>query len=175
MSTRHTSRVIRTAILLGGGLLLWTATSGALRGGDGLRARTRAFLQSIRISIATSEYFPSTGELTYVHTRHAADGDHVEVSRFSAAQVAQQLASGGPLFEAVHPSPEGEVVGLLVNQAACRGVEWVRKAGTRFVPPGEDESSRAFIEWRRESRRWVISSFGDESFDDGRMPDWVCS
>lgn len=144
--------------------------------GDALGAISRRFLNAIRGGTADDirRYFPRTGDLTYRHTRHGHDGDHLEVWRFTGEDAGRQLDAEGPLFEAVQPSPEGQTIGVFVYQVQCRGITWKRVHETRFVPPGADASSPVFVEWRRESRRWVISAIGDESFANDSIPEWDC-
>ena len=33
---------------------------------------------------------------------------------------------------------------------------WTKVKGNKFVPPGDDVTSRTYVKWRRESGRWVI-------------------
>lgn len=156
--------------------LSFPAPSGSAQGiAGGLGSTMHAFLKRLQgMPGEFQPYLPRTGDLTYIHTTHSPEGDSVRVSRFTVEEVAVQLQSGGPIFEALYHSPEHQVVGLLVNQVECRGIKWRRVTITRFVPPGADASSPVFVEWRREGRTWVISSFGDESFAGDMRPNWGC-
>jgi hypothetical protein len=69
--------------------------------------------------------------------------------------------------------PQAQTIGLFAHQVMMRGVEWRRVSGTRFVPPGETAASAIFVEWRREGSKWVVSSFGDESFSRLPLPPWI--
>lgn len=140
-----------------------------------LDQRMRAFLESVRHGGAdtAAAYFPSSGDWSYVHTSHRDDGDRVGVWRFPSAQ-AQQAIRRGPLRKVFSIDYHGQQIGLFAHQVMNRGTEWRRVRGNRYVPPGASASSPVFVEWRREGDAWVVSSFGDESFPNGRLPEWCC-
>lgn len=47
---------------------------------------------------------------------------------------------------------------------------WRRAGRTRFVPPdAKPGSKRVFVEWRLEDGRWVVSSYGDEAYEEPRL------
>ena len=130
-----------------------------------LRARNSAFLTAVdRVGPeGILDFFPAKGDFTYVHTAHQISGDHRRVWRFPAEQKGDAITKG-PLWESFEIQVENQTLGLFAYQIMVRGVEWHRVSGTRFVPPGESASSPIFVEWRREGPKWVVSSFGDESF-----------
>lgn len=139
-----------------------------------LRARNLAFLTAVD-SVGPEgilEFFPGKGDFTYVHTAHQISGDHRRVWRFPAEQTGDAIAKG-PLWESFASQVENQTVGLFAHQITMRGVKWHRVSGTRFVPPGETASSPIFVEWRREGSKWVVSSFGDESFSRLPLPPWM--
>jgi hypothetical protein len=139
-----------------------------------LAARTRAFLTAINDvgPEGILEFFPSEGHFTYVHTSHQTTGDHRGVWRFAAEQKEDAIRNG-PLWASFEFQFENQTIGLFAHQIMMRGVRWRRVSGTRFVPPGETASSAIFVEWRREGSRWVVSSFGDESFSRLPLPPWM--
>jgi hypothetical protein len=139
-----------------------------------LAARTRAFLTTVNDvgPEGILEFFPSQGQFTYVHTSHQRTGDHRRVWRFPAGQKGDAIQNG-PLWPSFAFQVENQTVGLFAHQIMMRGVQWHRVSGTRFVPPGETASSAIFVEWRREGGKWVVSSFGDESFSRLPLPAWM--
>ncbi|MEK6283179.1 MAG: hypothetical protein AABN95_22715 [Acidobacteriota bacterium] len=40
------------------------------------------------------------------------------------------------------------------------GKMWPRVGGARFVPPGYEDGSLTFVQWRKENGRWVIAEIG---------------
>lgn len=120
------------------------------------------------------EFFPRTGDWTYVHTSHEADGDRRGIWKFPGAETRRVIDHAGPIPRVFTINPEGQPIGLLVHQVMLRGAEWRRVAGNRYVPPGASARSPTFIEWRREGDTWVVSALGDESFPGGDVPSWCC-
>jgi len=156
-----------------------TAGSGPSPGASGppasLVARNHAFLEEVRYHDLPrlGAFFPESGSLTYVHVDHLSRGDSVSIKVFSPSE-ARAALERGPLWDAFIVQYEEQVVGLLGHQVQVRGSRWQWVSGTRFVPPGAEASSPAFVEWRREGRRWVLSAFGDEAFGDGSAgPVWL--
>lgn len=147
-------------------------------GGDSalsLNRRMEHFLASFDSISAEGfvEFFPRAGDVVYRHTRHRPDGDSVAVRRFGAAEIPTTLKYLGPLWASFQLQFEGQPIGLLTHQVMVRTGEWRRVGESRFVPPGADPASPAYVEWRREGHNWVISEFGDESFEDVPLPPWV--
>jgi len=142
-----------------------------------LTVRCRAFLEAVSSSIPERvlEFLPNSGDLTYVHTLHRSGGDRIGIWRFPASDQIGAIQYQAPLWEAFVYHPEGQTIGTLHFQVLVRGTSWRRVRGTRFVPKGAPDTSAAFVEWRRENGRWVVSSLGDESFDDVPPPAWVNS
>ncbi|HEX2205154.1 MAG TPA: hypothetical protein VHG91_17715 [Longimicrobium sp.] len=174
-------RWLAMALLLGGLVSVFPFAGEAqnvvdLRNGMSgeLDQRMHAFLQAVGQSAdSAAAYFPSGGDWTYAHTSHRDDGDRVEVWRFPASQ-AQQAIRRGPLRRVFSIDYHAQPVGLFAHQVMHRGTEWRRVRGNRYVPPGASASSPVFVEWRREGDAWVVSSLGDESFPNGRLPSWCC-
>ena len=141
---------------------------------DALDQRMRAFLQAVRRSAdSAAVFFPSSGDWSYEHTSHRDDGDRVGVWRFPSSQT-QWAIRRGPLRKVFSIDYHRQPIGLFAHQVMNRGTEWRRVRGSRYVPPGASASSPVFVEWRREGDAWVVSSFGDESFPNGRLPTWCC-
>ena len=140
-----------------------------------LEARSRAFLEAVDSEDpeAVVAFFPSSGDFTYVHTQHRRGGNRVGIWRFPAAEKLKALQFQAPLWGVFEYVVEGQTLGLLRFQVMHRGTSWRRAYGTRFVPRGAPASSAAFVEWRREGDRWVVSTFGDESFADLPLPSWI--
>jgi len=181
--SRRTTRVIRRTIciVLGGAVLL-TSHGGIAQSGQtgesaspALEARTRAFLEAVRSHNRQriASFFPTQGEFTYVHTAHHREGDRVQTLSFPAKD-ARSAIDGGRLWTSFDIQYENQPIGLFAHQVFLRGVAWHRVDGNRFVPPGDGASSAIYVEWRREGRQWVISSFGDERFTQLPMPSWCC-
>jgi hypothetical protein len=133
-----------------------------------LRSRMATLADSMRgyeLSESFAEWFPREGTWVWRQTLHGAPegGDRVVAWRFPAAQTVQALSSTGPLCPSFFRG--GGEVGTFPTTIAGRlsddSVRW-RQVGLRFVPRGASASSPAFVEWRREGGRWVISEFGDE-------------
>jgi hypothetical protein len=148
-----------------------------------LAGRMQAFLRAIEGERpkALTRFFPRAGDLTWVHTLHKDEGTRVTIRRFPSLELARALKYDGPLWPSFEIQFEGQPIGLFHHQAmlrqafALRGWRLVR--GTRFVPAGEPETAGLFVEWRRESGRWVVSAFGDEGYrvrDAGKLPRWCC-
>ena len=162
------------------GLLLSSASippTSLAQGGSpvpSIAARNRAFLAAVDSAGPDGilEFFPSEGHFTYVHTVHQMSGDHRRVWRFPAEQKGDVLVKG-PLSASFEFHTENQIFGLLAHQIVMRGAQWHRVSGTRFVPRGETAASAIFIEWRREGSKWVVSSFGDESFSRLPLPRWM--
>lgn len=171
--SRHLAAILLLAIVASGRPC--DAESRTLAGAEALDQRTRAFLEAVRHGVAdsTAVFFPSSGDLSYVHTSHRADVDRPGVWRFSVAD-AQQAIRRGPLYRVFSINYHRQPIGLFAHQVMNRGTEWRRVRGNRYVPPGASASSAVFVEWRREGDAWVVSSFGDESFPNGRLPAWCC-
>lgn len=153
------------------------ANTGPYAGGRGatLDKRMRSFVASFDSLSAQEfvEFFPRTGDVLYRHTRHTPNGAEVIIRRFSAAEIPVALEYSGPLWASFQFQFEGQLIGLLTHQVMVRTGEWRRVTESRFVPPDADPASPAFVEWRREGHHWVISEFGDESFEDVPLPAWV--
>jgi hypothetical protein len=142
-------------------LVLSATAAGAQRRGQALHARMDAFLGSLMAEgrLEPYEYFPARGSWTWFNTR---DGN-VGVHRFPAGETRRALDGYCPLRDSFIYQPEGQPMGGLIGRSLEHGSGWRRVRGTRFVPPGEPATSPAFVEWRREDGRWVVSAFGDES------------
>lgn len=119
------------------------------------------------------EFFPRRGEVVYRHTRHSPQSLEVTVKRFRADEVAEALRYSGALWASFQFQFEGQPVGLLPSHVMARPGKWHRIAETRFVPPGADSISLTYVQWRMEDQRWVISEFGDETFVDVPLPEWM--
>lgn len=133
-----------------------------------LGRRMRDFLAAFD-SISAPEFvafFPRTGEVHYHHTLHLPHGDSVIARRYAAGEMAAALDFGGSLWESFQLQFEGQPVGLLPDHVFNHPKRWRRIGPARFVPPGADARSPTFVEWRREGGSWVVSAFGDESYDD---------
>jgi hypothetical protein len=117
-------------------------------------------------------YFPKEDHFTYQHTLHSEQGPQATTTRFSAAEVPAALS--GPLWEVFTLSMEGQTIGLFAHQAQMRRGSWHYVGHNRFVPPGDNSSSRTYVQWRREGERWVIAEFADEHFLSGPLPPWCC-
>lgn len=126
-----------------------------------LHARMDAFLGSLMGEDRREpyEYFPRRGSWTWINTDDARVGVH----RFPAGETRRALDGYCPLRDSFTFQPEGQPMGALIGRALEHGSGWRRVRGTRFVPPGAPATSPAFVEWRREDGRWVVSAFGDES------------
>jgi hypothetical protein len=121
------------------------------------------------------EFLPGHGIFTYYLTSHTPARNVRGAWRFAATDVAEAAAAGGPLHGVFAIRYEGQPVGRLAHQILHRGTRWRRVRGNRFVPPGAAASSPAFVEWRREGDRWVVSAIGDEAFAPGvSLPQWCC-
>jgi len=110
-------------------------------------------------------YFPARGGWTWVVTTHVRGAaDRVGVWRFPAAQTDSAIDTG-PLCDSFH-SGDYAVAGTLIWPGVDDrgGGEWRRVRGTRYVPRGAPAGAPVFVEWRREDGRWVVSSFGGESW-----------
>lgn len=145
------------------------------RTSQSLEARTRAFLEAVSRHDRhhAASFFPDSGEFTYLHTVHGAQGDQTTELRFPARE-ATDLIETGQLWTSFDVQVEDQPIGLLAHQVRYRGVRWKRVSETRFVPPDADATSAIFVEWRREGSQWVVSSFGDERFTADPLPSWCC-
>lgn len=137
--------------------------------------RMTAFIAAVRREGVDSiaAFFPRTGTLSYVRTRHAREGTTTGRWDFSPVDALQAIRRG-PLRPSFTINREGQTIGLLAHQVMHRGPSWRRVRGSRFVPPGAPASSPAFVEWRRERGEWVVSAVGDESFKGVPLPAWCC-
>jgi len=132
-----------------------------------LWSRMTALADSMRgyaDSESFAEWFPREGTWVWRQTLHGTpEGDRVVTWRFPAAQTVEALSSTGPLCRSFFRG--GGEVGTIPTTIAGRlsddSARW-RRIGLRFVPSGASASSPAFVEWRREGGRWVISELGDE-------------
>lgn len=139
---------------------------------DALAARTDAFLDLIDGQTDTlAAFFPRRGDWTWFHTVHQDGGpDRVQVWRFPGGATREAIKMCGPAWESFIIQYESHPVGVLSWHVLENGRRWRRVGGTRFVPPGASANSPAFVEWRREDGRWVLSAFGDESFRRRQLP-----
>lgn len=142
----------------------------------GLAARMEDLRRSVRSDQRDSvaSFFPQRGSWSWVQTVLDSGGNRVVAVgrwRFSAAEARRAIGEGGPLCESFEPEKGGygPYEGLLGMRLSLES-PWDRPQSTwrhvgtnRFVPPGEPDHSRIFVEWRREEGRWVISSIGDET------------
>lgn len=140
-----------------------------------LEARMQSFVASFDSISAQDfvEFFPREGDVVYQHTRHTPEGDEVIVQRFRSEEIPLALKRPGPLWASFQFQFEGQPIGLLTHQAMVRTGTWRRVARLRFVPPDANSMSPAYVEWRVEGPKWVISELGDESFVDVPLPLWV--
>ncbi len=137
--------------------------------------RTMVFLRDHRTTpdAALREFFSIRDGFTYIHTAHYADGPQVDSTRFASADTSTSL----PAFfrRVLKIDYHAQRIGLFAHQVMQRGIRWRRVPDTtRFVPPDAPDDAAIFVEWRLEDGRWVISSFGDESFPSGETPPWCC-
>lgn len=149
--------------------------AGRTGGGDEtLEGRMKAFSTALYRDFGGTyaEFFPRRGAWTWVHTVHGPDGDRVGFWRFEPADMAKALEPCGPLHPSFNLDHHAQPVGRLVQQLGEAGFgSGLRRAGrSRFVVPPSWAGRAAFVEWRREDGRWVISSVGDESFRGPRPP-----
>lgn len=130
-----------------------------------LQARMDAFLEALGRGIEgkAADFFPRDGHFTWVRTTHYPSGPpRVGFWRFRAADVAGAVETCGPLHGSFQFLPHGQPVGGFYQQLIESDRVWKRVRGTRFVLRGGWAKTPAFVEWRREDGRWVVSSFGDE-------------
>jgi hypothetical protein len=163
--------VLLAAVLAAASLPSLVRAQTARAAGGMLAARTKAFGEAIVQGFhkkEIAEYFPRRGAWTWVHTAHHPDGDRVGVWRFDASEMLQAQAACGPLFETFNLQIHRQPVGRLVQQVGEAAGEWRRAGRRRFEVPPSWSGRAAFVEWRREDGRWVISSVGDESFHEPR-------
>ncbi|HET7464103.1 MAG TPA: hypothetical protein VFJ82_22795 [Longimicrobium sp.] len=171
----------RAALLLVIPLCALPASLPAQRAPAGLRARMNEFLRSIpedRRQDTTRRFFPRSGDWSYTHTVHLPGGD-VRVQRwvFPAAQTSLLFGFGkegkapavDPVTESFEIIYEGQRIGMLIEVIMRTSSRWRLVGGNRFVPPGAPASYPVYVEWRKEQGRWVISSFGDESWEGPRV------
>lgn len=170
------------AVLAVIGICLATAGQAQARGerpsGADVRAlwsRMSALTDSMRDfgpSESFAAYFPREGTWVWRQTLRAAPGgDRVGRWRFPAAQTAEALSDSGPLCPSFFRGggEAGARETSIAGRLSLDSARW-RRIGARFVPPGSSASSPAFVEWRREGERWVISAFGDERTYPARQP-----
>jgi hypothetical protein len=139
-----------------------------------LEERMDAFLKAVDRGIErrAADFFPRDGHFTWVRTTHYPSGSHVGFWRFRASEVAKAVETCGPLMGSFEFLPHGQPVGGFYHQMMESDSTWRRVRGNRFVARSGMAKTPAFVEWRREAGRWVISSFGDEGYraDAGRKP-----
>jgi hypothetical protein len=139
---------------------------------DELAIRNRAFLYAVAVSNIDSllPFFPRTGEFAYTFTFRHPHGDSVGVWRFPAADARRAIE--GPLRLSF--SSQDGMVGMGSLLSATTGINraWRRVAHHRFVPPGSQDSSPTYVQWRREGLRWVVAALGDEGMEEGMEPSW---
>lgn len=139
----------------------------------GLRERMRAFLHAVEEGNDTvvASFFPSEGEWTWVHTTHSPSAARVGIWRFRGSETLAAMSECGPLFRSFLYNPHGQPIGSIRYWVMDPTDPWRHAGGQRFVPPASareeisDHLPRpaAFVQWRIERGRWVVSAFGDES------------
>ena len=135
-----------------------------------LQARMDAFLEAVEAGIAgkAAHFFPRDGHFTWVRTTHYPSGPpRVGFWRLRAADVAKATETCGPLYGSFTFLPHGQPLGGFYDQMSASDRTWKRVRGTRFVVQGGWSTTPAFVEWKREDGRWVVSSFGDEAHRSG--------
>lgn len=139
-----------------------------------LKQRVDAFLAAVDRVPAEQlvGFFPRSGDFTYRHTVHSADGVAQNEWRFPAAEIRAGLA--GPLDVVLTVLHERQPVGLFAHQLQFRGRQWIHLGDGRFVPPDADRLSNIYLRWRLEDGVWVISELADESFKIDDLPPWCC-
>ncbi|HEX6746478.1 MAG TPA: hypothetical protein VF092_04120 [Longimicrobium sp.] len=161
---RRTSIFALTAISL--------AAPISLAAQDDLAARNEAFLRAVRDGDREriAAFFPTRGDWTWVQAWENAPARKPSIHRFAAAETMRAIANDGPAcmsFEQMS-GEVGPVETVLSMVAQFNEGPWRRTRGTRFVPPASASrrpgASSAFVEWRREDGRWVVSTFGDAMY-----------
>jgi len=118
---------------------------------------------------SVAAFFPRRGEWSWVRTiRHPGRPDRVEVRRFPPSETRGVIGRGGAACVSFAADPNRVEPGALVTEATY-ALRWRRLPGNRFVPVDAPARSPVFVEWRREDGRWVVSSFGDETFERPRL------
>ena len=179
--------VVRMGLALLGCAVIAAPVAGQQRGDAAtpdriaLGDRMQAFLRAVdrEPPEALTRFFPRAGELTWVHTLHKDRGTRVTIRRYPSSALARALKYDGPLWPSFEIQFEGQPIGLFHHQVMSRQASalwsWRLVRGTRFVPAEEPETAGLFVEWRRESGRWVVSAFGDEGYRNvGKLPRWCC-
>ncbi|HYW08358.1 MAG TPA: hypothetical protein VE913_15475, partial [Longimicrobium sp.] len=114
---------------------------------------------------SVAAFFPRRGGWSWVRTiHHPGRPDRVEVRRFAASETRQVIGRGGAACVSFATNPHAAETGALVTEATY-ALRWRRSPGNRFVPVDAPARSPVFVEWRREDGRWVVSSYGDETFE----------
>ncbi|HEU0014476.1 MAG TPA: hypothetical protein VFQ45_12375 [Longimicrobium sp.] len=162
------ARLASAAVL---GFALCTGAPDAHAQGDGLSARMRAFVEAVvaarREEVAA--FFPRRGDWAWVQTWHDQRGGRrwTRVWRFPGPETLRAIGRDGPACGSFD-RPSGEV-GPFEGSLGMRmrrhddARPWRRVRGNRFVPPDDELGwPGAFVEWRREDGRWVVSAIGDD-------------
>lgn len=161
-------------LLLAAPLLLAPGCSLAAQDGDttsaGLRITrsrpgwsvSRTMRELLReMEISPIGFFSTRGEWDFVtRTRHPDGSETVGVHRFPGAQTLEAVERpDGPLCNVFH---SGDAVALPSLAAyAYYDNAWRRTGPARFDLYDPNIGGGMWVEWRREGRRWVISSIGE--------------
>lgn len=155
-------------------LLIWSAvpaSAEAQHRGVPLPKRMQAFAEIATTELADSvvQFFPRRGTWTWVQTVHyPGRPDRVRIRRFTPAETLRAIDSGGIACESFMRTAGFGMAGLLEMELGAEG--WRRVSRSRFVPPdAKPGSKRVFVDWRLEDGRWVISSYGDEVYEQPRL------
>lgn len=162
------SRYMRRTILIS--VAFFSTSAPPVAGQAGLGGRMQAFLREVeeRPNTGLVAFFPRRGDWTWVQTLRdeRGGGSRTGIWRFPGAETQRAIGVGGPVCDSFDQGggESGPWEGRLGMQAMLSRGPWRRVRGTRFVPPGADERSPVWVEWRREDGEWVVSAFGDENF-----------
>jgi hypothetical protein len=131
----------------------------------------QAFTETASTEPAESlvDFFPRRGTWTWVQTVHyPGRPDHVRIRRFTPAETLRAIDTGGVACESFMRTGGTGIAGVLMSELGSG--PWRRVGRTRFVPrDAKPGSRRVFVEWRLEDGRWVVSSYGDEAYEEPRL------
>lgn len=128
------------------------------------RARMRDFVRALlEDGDRIGPYFPRRGSWTWIATtRYPSGRETVERREFPGGGTPVTVEFDGRNCATLHGGGDSIDILPLVHDMRMDTAEWRRVGGNRFVPPGGRARSRTYVQWRRESGRWVVAAIGEE-------------